>query len=183
MPFSADPGHIFTFSTAPVIGNRIVVYTLGTGSCIEFYANSHKKDLRGVRASNGLLEIAEASLRKNGCNTIPVQMEKGGMYVLSGLYYSPIRYLIHSQCNTTSQARLPNQRRIHEHVWTGNTETSGSQRLTSVDRKRFCSSKWEDLLVLNSQPGWSAIDDLHKPGITVSVGSSTRAGSLAEISS
>ncbi|KAF5136249.1 hypothetical protein E5D57_000009 [Metarhizium anisopliae] len=80
LPFSADPGHIFTFSTAPVIGNRIVVYTLGTGSCIEFYANSHKKDLRGVRASNGLLEIAEASLRKNGCNTIPVRMEKGGMH-------------------------------------------------------------------------------------------------------
>jgi hypothetical protein len=65
LPFSADPGHIFAFSTAPVIGNRIVVHAWGAGSFIEFYANSHKKDLRGVQASNGLLEIAEAWFMSN----------------------------------------------------------------------------------------------------------------------
>ncbi|KND88468.1 hypothetical protein TOPH_06850, partial [Tolypocladium ophioglossoides CBS 100239] len=81
-PFSADPGHIFAFSTAPVIGKRIVVYAWGAGSHMEFYANSHIKELKGVRASNGLLEIAEASLKRNGCTAISVRMEKGGIAIL-----------------------------------------------------------------------------------------------------
>lgn len=127
LPFSADPGHIFAFSTAPVTGNRIVVFAWSTGSDVEFYENSHKKDLRGVRASNGLLEIAEAPLKKNGCTTIPVRMAKGGMYVAFGLDYFTIRCLIQSQCNPKSQARLPNQCWIHEYVWTGNTPTPESR--------------------------------------------------------
>jgi len=30
-----------------------------------------------------LLEIAEASLKRNGCTVIPVQLDKGGMYAFS----------------------------------------------------------------------------------------------------
>ncbi|KAH7112406.1 hypothetical protein EDB81DRAFT_670861 [Dactylonectria macrodidyma] len=80
---SSDPGHIFAFSIVPTQGDRVVVHMWCAGSRVEFYENSHNRPLKGVLASNGLLEIPEASLKKNGCKTIGVEMEKGGIAILN----------------------------------------------------------------------------------------------------
>lgn len=77
--FGSDPSHIFAFSLGPTHGDRVVVHMWGAGSRVVFYESSHKKPLKGVLAANGLLEVPLASLRKNGCEPIDVQMEKGGM--------------------------------------------------------------------------------------------------------
>ncbi|KAK0370662.1 hypothetical protein CLIM01_11975 [Colletotrichum limetticola] len=80
--FGSDAGHIFAFSLGPTHGDRVVVHMWGAGSRVVFYEGSHKKPLKGVLAANGLLEVPLASLRKNGCEPIDVQMEKGGIAIL-----------------------------------------------------------------------------------------------------
>lgn len=77
--FSADPGHIFAFSTAPEEVDRVVIQVWSSGSRMEFYESSHRKKLTGFISSNGLLEITRASLKINSCVPIPVPMDKGGM--------------------------------------------------------------------------------------------------------
>ncbi|OAQ63861.1 hypothetical protein VFPBJ_11300 [Purpureocillium lilacinum] len=122
LPFSADPGHIFAFSTAPETTRRVIVYIWGAGSSAEFYAKSHTKELKGVQASNGLLEIAEASLKRNGCSAIRIQLDKGGMYAFSqfALLY---RHLIGIQRNPPSQTCLSNTTRIYKRIRFGDTGT------------------------------------------------------------
>ncbi|OHE90296.1 hypothetical protein CORC01_14406 [Colletotrichum orchidophilum] len=80
--FGSDPGHIFAFALGPTHGDRVVVHMWGAGSRVVFYDSSHKKPLKGVLAANGLLEVPLASLRKNGCEPIDVQMDKGGIAIL-----------------------------------------------------------------------------------------------------
>ncbi|OAQ58103.1 hypothetical protein VFPPC_14907 [Pochonia chlamydosporia 170] len=80
--FSADPGHTFAFSTAPEEAGRVVIQVWSTGSRMEFYEKSHAKKLKGFLSANGLLEITRASLKMNGCDSISVRMDKGGIAIL-----------------------------------------------------------------------------------------------------
>jgi len=78
--FSSDPGHIFAFTLVST-GDRVVVHMWSAGSSMNFYHNAHTRTLRGVLAANGLMEIPEASLKKNDCIGFNVKMEKGGIAI------------------------------------------------------------------------------------------------------
>ncbi|EGX93715.1 hypothetical protein CCM_01984 [Cordyceps militaris CM01] len=79
LAFGADIGHVFVFSVAPAVVDRLVLHMWAPGSQIIFYENSHQKEFKSVQASNGLLEIAEAAMRRGGCNKITARMDKGGL--------------------------------------------------------------------------------------------------------
>ncbi|KGQ07754.1 hypothetical protein BBAD15_g6915 [Beauveria bassiana D1-5] len=79
LTFGSDIGHIFVFSITPTVADRLVLHTWAPGSHAIFYESSYKKDFQAVQASNGLLEVAEAAVKKGGCNEIAARMDKGGL--------------------------------------------------------------------------------------------------------
>ncbi|KAJ5046199.1 hypothetical protein NUH16_003024 [Penicillium rubens] len=80
--FHSDPGHIFQFrSGGEKAGRHVLVVKLwGSGSEVVFFDGSHREELPGVHASNGLWEVPFAALKSVGCGKgSEILFEHGGL--------------------------------------------------------------------------------------------------------
>lgn len=79
-----DPNHRFVLSLETGQKEHIIVHLWSPGSEVELYHSSHLDppglpSLKAAQASNGLLELAGAVLKKRKCSPVTVKMEHGGM--------------------------------------------------------------------------------------------------------
>ncbi|PVH91196.1 hypothetical protein DM02DRAFT_678204 [Periconia macrospinosa] len=79
--YRTDANHIYAFMTGLNTELKaVVVQLLSPQSSMVVYGGSQSLQIKGFNASNGLLEIPYAPLKK--CKPIEVNMEKGGLAVL-----------------------------------------------------------------------------------------------------
>ncbi|KJZ69064.1 hypothetical protein HIM_11547 [Hirsutella minnesotensis 3608] len=82
-----DPNHRFVLSLEPGQKEHIIVHLWSPGSEAELYRSSHLDPpglppLKAAQASNGLLELAGAVLKKRMYSPVTVKMERGGIAVM-----------------------------------------------------------------------------------------------------
>ncbi|KAJ5117685.1 hypothetical protein N7448_011317 [Penicillium atrosanguineum] len=74
-----DPTKFYASTISKNPDHRVIVYMWGKGGHCEFSEGSHLGELKGVPASNGLVQVPYAWLKKRELPDRTVKFENGGM--------------------------------------------------------------------------------------------------------